>query len=194
MSKSKPQTPLGQLLEKPAYDNNDGNANNKKDASKENVDPSQNDDTLKEQLPLNSSDQESCSVLFNCGSLGFTGGYGDSIGKSNVESNNKCLDLATNYSTCADHLQGTKLVRSNDRGIEGTKMSSEVALKHVDDLSNDFANTFMLDEELEFEHKTIKKDDPAVRRYCELLSLLMCFTLCSVKLCLLEDIENGRDG
>ncbi|VFQ94065.1 unnamed protein product [Cuscuta campestris] len=36
---------------------------------------------------------------------------------------------------------------------------SDYAVKNIDDLSNDFSSTFMLDEELEFEHKAEVKDD-----------------------------------
>ncbi|PON74068.1 Transcriptional repressor poly-beta-hydroxybutyrate-responsive [Parasponia andersonii] len=161
---SKPQTHSGQPLEKSAYDSSDGNGDNKRDALKENVDPSPNDDKLMEQLSSHNCDQESTSVLIHGGSPVFTGGYVDSIGNSNSESNSKCSNLASNYSTCKDHLQGAKLVRCDDCGTESTKMSSGIALKNLDDLSNDFGNTFMLDEELEFEHRTIKKDDLSLVR------------------------------
>lgn len=42
------------------------------------------------------------------------------------------------------------------RGIE---ISSNVGAHNVDDLSSQFSSTFMLDEELEIEQKTLKKDD-----------------------------------
>lgn len=162
----KPQTSSGQLLEKSAYDSSTGNGENKKEASTENVEPSPNGDKLVEHLPLNNSGQESNRVLINGGSPVFTGGDVDSIGKFNSEFNSTCSDLATNYSTCTDHLQGPKLVKGGDRGTEGTKMSSDVPLKNIDDLSNDFSNTFLLDEEMELEQKTVKKDDhSSVRRY-----------------------------
>lgn len=42
---------------------------------------------------------------------------------------------------------------------EQGQLSSDLAMKNIDDLSNDFSNTFMLDEELDFEHKAELKDD-----------------------------------
>lgn len=51
--------------------------------------------------------------------------------------------------------------------MEREEMQSDLA---VQDLGNDFANTFMLDEELEQEHKTIINDDfSSIRRYYMLL-------------------------
>jgi hypothetical protein len=44
--------------------------------------------------------------------------------------------------------------------------------QNLADLSSDFANTFMLDEELELEQKTLKNDECSpVRRYCMVLYL-----------------------
>ncbi|KAG5517275.1 hypothetical protein RHGRI_037882 [Rhododendron griersonianum] len=42
--------------------------------------------------------------------------------------------------------------------METEDMQSDLAVQNLGGLSNDFANTFMLDEELEQEHKTIKND------------------------------------
>ena len=48
----------------------------------------------------------------------------------------------------------------------GRHIALDVGSINMDDLSNDFSNTFMLDEELEFEQKKEKKDDlSSVRRY-----------------------------
>ncbi|XP_062082377.1 la-related protein 1A isoform X2 [Humulus lupulus] len=146
---SKPHTPLGKLSEKSVFDNSDGHGDSKREASEKNVDLAQNDEKLTEQFPLNNNAG---------GSPLHSGGCGDSIGKSNVPSNSKCSDLASNLSTCTDHLQGTKLSECDDPCTEGTQMSTEVAIKNHDDISNDFANTFMLDEELELEHKVTKND------------------------------------
>lgn len=41
----------------------------------------------------------------------------------------------------------------------GVEISSNVGARNVDDLSSQFSSTFMLDEELEIEQKTLKKDD-----------------------------------
>lgn len=57
-------------------------------------------------------------------------------------------------------------MRLDDHGTEGIETSSEFASKDINDLSNDFSNTFMLDEELEVERKAMKKDDlSSFRRY-----------------------------
>ncbi|XP_030504606.1 la-related protein 1A isoform X1 [Cannabis sativa] len=160
---SKPETPSGQLSEKSVF-NNDGHGDSKREASEENVDPAKNDDKLTEQFPLNNKAQESNSFSINGESP--SGGCGDSIGKSNVPSNSKCSDLGSNISTCTDHSQGTKPSKCDEPCTEGTQMSSEVAIKNHDDISNDFANTFMLDEELELEHKVTKNDGlSSARRY-----------------------------
>lgn len=42
---------------------------------------------------------------------------------------------------------------------QGIEISSNVGARNVDDLSSQFSSTFMLDEELEIEQKTLKKDD-----------------------------------
>lgn len=47
-------------------------------------------------------------------------------------------------------------------GGHQSMVSSDMAGQNVDDLSNDFSSTFMLDEELEFEHKTTVKDHMAL--------------------------------
>lgn len=54
--------------------------------------------------------------------------------------------------------------------METEDMQSDLAVQNLGGLSNDFANTFMLDEELEQEHKTIKNDHlSSIRRYYMLL-------------------------
>ncbi|KAK9939393.1 hypothetical protein M0R45_016089 [Rubus argutus] len=71
---------------------------------------------------------------------------GDTIQKSTAKSNCKSSYLKKNrYSDCRDQSEGTE--------------PSDVDMKNLGGLSSDFANTFMLDEELEIEQKTIKKDD-----------------------------------
>lgn len=132
----------------------DGNDDNKKDTSKENVDLSRNDEKS-EHLSLNNIEQESHNVLTNDVSPAVTGEDGNSIGKLNSESN-KDSDHANRYSTGISYPQVTG----------GRQISSDLTAKNLDDLLNDFGNTFMLDEELEFEHRRMKKDDlSSVRRY-----------------------------
>lgn len=78
---------------------------------------------------------------------------GDTIQKSTTKSNCKSSYLKKNrYSDCRDQSEGAE--------------PSDVDMKNLGGLSSDFANTFMLDEELEIEQKTIKKDDLSpVSRY-----------------------------
>ncbi|XP_022729264.1 la-related protein 1A-like isoform X2 [Durio zibethinus] len=55
-----------------------------------------------------------------------------------------------------DQLQGVESVRFTDHKAESVELLSYVTIQNVADLSNDFAHTFMLDEELELEQKTLK--------------------------------------
>lgn len=164
---SKPQSPLGQLVGKSM-------SAMESTASDDKVEPSSDVKNLMEHVPSNNMKQESNSVLVDGASLVFTGGHGNSNVNLTSESSRKSSYLGTSYhSTCSDHSQGSDPVRFDEHVTEGTEKSSDVAVKNLDDLSNDFANTFMLDEELEFEHKTMKKDvHSSVRRYFNLLDSL----------------------
>lgn len=72
---------------------------------------------------------------------------------------------------CSDHSHGTM--------SQGIGISSNVGAHNVDDLSSQFSSTFMLDEELEIEQKTIKKDDlTSSGRYMIDSNCLMIF-ICS---------------
>ncbi|XP_015873343.2 la-related protein 1A [Ziziphus jujuba] len=161
---SKPQPSLGPLIGK-SLNANENSDDGKKNALEKTVEPS-DDKNLIERIPSNKMDQESNSILVDSASPRFTDGHSDAVGKLNSESSRKFSDLGTSYnSTCSDHSQGIDPVRFDGHGTEGTEMSSDVAAKNLDDLSNDFSNTFMLDEELEFEHKTMKKEvHSSVRR------------------------------
>ncbi|KAA8544479.1 hypothetical protein F0562_022481 [Nyssa sinensis] len=102
-------------------------------------------------------------VLRDGGSQAFVGENGDSSRRSNCESNIKLSDLgAVDGSPDPDCLQGAEPARLGDREnhkSESMELTSNLAEKNMDDLSTDFASTFMFDEELELEHKTIKKDN-----------------------------------
>ena len=170
---------MDEPLQKSALDCGDGSDDNKRNSSKENIESSPDEDKP-EHLSSNNLEKDSSSVLGNGGgSPVFVGEDGPSIVKLNSESNRKYSNLATN----TNHVQGNKEVSSNDRSCKGTKNSSEAAVNSLDDLSNDFGNTFMLDEELELEHGTIKKDDRlSVRRYYFLFVDFYYFTLCSMSM------------
>ncbi|KAK8361581.1 hypothetical protein V6Z12_A03G048100 [Gossypium hirsutum] len=55
-----------------------------------------------------------------------------------------------------DQLQGIDRIRFNYHRTESVELSPDVIVQNAADLSNDFAHTFMLDEELELEQKTTK--------------------------------------
>ncbi|KAM1342619.1 hypothetical protein ACFX11_006954 [Malus domestica] len=79
--------------------------------------------------------------------------------KSNCKSSDPEMD---NYSDRPYHSEGIETVRYADDGTEG--MPSDMDMKNLA-MSNDFANTFMLDEEPELEQKIIKDDRSPIRRY-----------------------------
>ncbi|KAG6792579.1 hypothetical protein POTOM_001731 [Populus tomentosa] len=91
------------------------------------------------------------SVLFKAGKPGFDG---DS-------------DLGACYTTpYPNNTQGFRPLALNYHVTEGMEDAQNLA-----DFSNDFANTFMLDEELELEQKSLKNDGCSpVRRYWKLRS------------------------
>ncbi|XVF20205.1 hypothetical protein REPUB_Repub11eG0177900 [Reevesia pubescens] len=55
-----------------------------------------------------------------------------------------------------DQSQGVEPVRFTDHRTESVELLSDVTMKNVADLSNDFTHTFMLDEEIELEQKAVK--------------------------------------
>ncbi|KAK2640995.1 hypothetical protein Ddye_022758 [Dipteronia dyeriana] len=75
-------------------------------------------------------------------------------------------DIGTSYDiSCQDQSQVVEPASSGDHGAEKLEPSLNLAAQNLNDLSDDFANTFMLDEELEIEQKKMKKDDlPTARR------------------------------
>lgn len=86
----------------------------------------------------------------------FSGGNGNLNRKLTVDSNIKFSDI--------DQLQGIDRLRFNYHRTESVELSPDVTVQNVADLSNDFAHTFMLDEELELEQKTTKTLS-AINRY-----------------------------
>lgn len=67
-------------------------------------------------------------------------------------------------------LQKTQLEKSNVDEFQKnrkTDLHSHSAIEKLEDLTDDFSNTFMLDEELELEHRTVNKEQlSTVGRYC----------------------------
>ncbi|CAI9785795.1 unnamed protein product [Fraxinus pennsylvanica] len=92
------------------------------------------------------------------------GDCNSSVGKD-FEANNEHNGLDLNKSSSFPATsQGADYVKSSI--IEGsenikTLLPTNLAAQNLDDLSNDFASTFMLDEELELEQKILLKDHPS---------------------------------
>ncbi|XP_065861546.1 la-related protein 1A [Euphorbia lathyris] len=109
---------------------------------------------------INSDRKEGgCSV----GNQGSTNG--DLYGKLVTDLNNKLSNHG--YSaTHPGHVPGLDPV-SNYKEIEGIEISSNASIQNLGDLSDDFANTFMLDEELELEKKMRKSDGVSLVRRIE---------------------------
>lgn len=89
-----------------------------------------------------------------------------SSGKLICESAVQFLDLGTNYiASPVDRSQESEPSKSSDNGTERLEVLPDMIQANVGNLSTDFANTFMLDEELELEQRTSRKDDlSTVRR------------------------------
>ncbi|XP_057953426.1 la-related protein 1A isoform X2 [Malania oleifera] len=66
--------------------------------------------------------------------------------------------------TSCDSSEGIESARFNKPQNESLQMQSDMAIRNLSDLSNDFASAFLLDEELELEQKTVKKDPFSIRR------------------------------
>jgi hypothetical protein len=184
---SQAQTPQGQPVERAidSFANGDANENNVGNISKENVEFPSHDGSLVEHSWSNG---DTPVVLHISNTEDDNGGGAQALGCENL----KCPDLGTSSgSLCPDHSQGIERLKFDDHRTESRGVSSDMAEQNVDDLSNDFANTFMLDEEIEIEKKTIKKDDLFFpRRYCILLFLLDLLQLEGTEglLCLLDDL------
>lgn len=54
---------------------------------------------------------------------------------------------------------------NSDRVRDKEEVAGNASIHDVNDLSDDFAGTFMLDEELELEQKALTKNGPT-KRYC----------------------------
>ncbi|WCJ27544.1 LA RNA-binding protein [Euphorbia peplus] len=104
------------------------------------------------------------TVQINVVNQGTSGTNGDLSGKLVTDPNNKPSHHV--YSAKEPgHVLGPVPTVSNHQEIEGIETSSSASIQHLGDLSDDFANTFMLDEELELEQKMRKSDGgSSVRR------------------------------
>ncbi|KDP46005.1 hypothetical protein JCGZ_14912 [Jatropha curcas] len=154
-SSSKALTSRSQLVE-PA------NEDNAKGISEENVDFSSHNAGLVENRLLNGGapelihagkEDDSTSVLINADKQ--AAGV-NAIPNPVADLSIKLSDLDTGYNA-AYHTQGSKPAVSS-YSVTGLEILSDIPAQSLGDLSNDFSNTFMLDEELELEQKTQKND------------------------------------
>lgn len=184
---SQTQTPQGQTVENAidSFVDGDANENNVGNISKENVEFPSHDGSLVEHSLSNG---DTPVVLHISNTKDSDGGGAQALGCENL----KCPDLGTSSGSLRpNHSQGVERLRFNDHQTERRGVSSDMAEQNLDDLSNDFANTFMLDEEIELEKKTIKKDDLfSPRRYYMHLFLRDVLQLEGTQgiLCLLDDL------
>ncbi|GLU02469.1 hypothetical protein SLE2022_197180 [Rubroshorea leprosula] len=96
------------------------------------------------------SQRDITNVMLNVEKQDFSGGSVDLDRKSISESDIKFPDV--------NQSPQVEPASISDHGTESQELPSDVAAQNNCDLSNDFTNTFMLDEELELEQKTLKKD------------------------------------
>ena len=80
---------------------------------------------------------------------------GENVKSSDFDTTNSCL-------CCHSQETRPKIYDDNETGNMDVLADTDIR-----DLSNDFANTFMLDEEIELEQKMLKKTElSSARRYC----------------------------
>ncbi|KAK9280617.1 hypothetical protein L1049_014312 [Liquidambar formosana] len=178
MLSSKSKNLQGQLVENAITSpkNSEFGEDNTMGTSEANAEFSSNEKGLMEHLSSNRDTPEvahcndrgpkSEKVLFDgeSGTQTFVGENGDSCERLHSDLNVKFSDLATSNNPCLNYSQGTEPARFIDHETESMEVPSDLAVQNLGDLSDDFASTFMLDEELEIEQKTIKRDDLSLKR------------------------------
>ncbi|TXG73406.1 hypothetical protein EZV62_001985 [Acer yangbiense] len=157
------QTPQGQPVEN-AVDssvNGDSNGDYTRETSEGNVEFLSDTGNLVNHIPASSDSTEVThnSITEHCSKFVQLDGGKQAFCVENG-------DLTTSVSeSCQDQSQVVEPASSGDHGAENLEPSLNMAAQNLNDLSDDFANTFMLDEELEIEQKMKKKDDlPTTRR------------------------------
>ncbi|CAH9115417.1 unnamed protein product [Cuscuta epithymum] len=78
---------------------------------------------------------------------------GDITSQSSRNDKTNSVDISSGPSFAEENADSDGLQSPHDQ------VSSDIAAKNMDDLSHDFSSTFMLDEELELEHKAAVKDN-----------------------------------
>ncbi|KAL7174478.1 hypothetical protein ACSBR2_033682 [Camellia fascicularis] len=164
--------PQGQAAEKAtvASKNEFDKKSDEKLSNNENLEENLSADREVIEVSANSNaEQNTEKALFDGGTQAFGGENVDLSKGLNSELNIHFSILDTIGSAPSpDFSQGmepAKYVHHENHEMESMEVSSDLAVQNLDNLANDFANTFMLDEELELEQKTIKKDNlSSVRR------------------------------
>ncbi|OMO91478.1 hypothetical protein COLO4_18350 [Corchorus olitorius] len=153
------QTTRNQVVENVTNSSGNGDANedNSRDTSEQNAKSSLDSESLEhvahegnaaEVTHKSNSKHSAVPVLLNGKKPALSGG--------NSDRNRRLIaDSRVNFSD-VDHSLGVEPVKFTDHRSESVEISSNVKVQNLADLSNDFAHTFMLDEELELEQKTLK--------------------------------------
>ncbi|CAA2968364.1 Hypothetical predicted protein [Olea europaea subsp. europaea] len=114
---------------------------------------------------VNDTDQNKDKVLFGGKTQASALGDCNSCVGNDFESNNKHngLDLnkSSSFPSTSQGPDSVKLSIIGGSENRKTQMHSNLVVQNLNDLSNDFSSTFMLDEELEMEQKIVTKDHPS---------------------------------
>ncbi|KAM1042059.1 hypothetical protein FF1_031219 [Malus domestica] len=163
MLTSKPQTPLVQVEDRYINAPENNASNDRRKTFEEKVEVLSDGKNLMSCMPSNTIPDPD-NVQFDGGSLASSDNNSALNEKLTSKSNCKSSDPKMDH--CSDrpyHSEGIETGRYDDDRPEG--MPSDMDMKNLGNLSNDFANTFMLDEELDLEQKIIKDDRSPIRRY-----------------------------
>ncbi|KAJ0083480.1 hypothetical protein Patl1_30200 [Pistacia atlantica] len=152
------QTPPSQQLDNSidSIEKGDANEDNKRETSEENTEIRSNRDSA--DIAHHSNTEQSGEFVIDGGKQAFCAENGV-LTTSIVDSDKLSGIENSDNSSCQNELQRDEPARFDDHKTESMESTSNMAVQHLNDLSNDFANTFMLDEELEIEQKTTKKDE-----------------------------------
>lgn len=94
-------------------------------------------------------------------------------GKGSSVSATESLERSTSDRSSSNHPVANKPARFNFRAKKNRDLSARTSRHDVNELSNDFANTFMLDEELELEHKALQNSSfSPTKRYVDQVSCI----------------------
>ncbi|PSR86750.1 La-related protein like [Actinidia chinensis var. chinensis] len=110
------------------------------------------------------AEQNPEKALFDGEKQAFGGGNADKLGSKHNSSALSTIGSSINPDLSRG-IQPSRFVHHKNCKIESMEVQSNMAMQNLDDLSNNFANTFMLDEELELEQKRIRNNNlSSIRR------------------------------